>query len=89
MQSSASLQQIHAGSCLQLAAAAFVCIYSCVLQLSEAVGFQGPPGKAGGQVGARGRSGRSPCPVPGAPPVLAAPRCARGTQPRAGKLVKI
>ena len=91
---SANLQKIHAGSCLQLAAAqaavaAFMCIYSHVFRLSEAVGFQQLPGKAGGQVGARGCTGRSPCPVPGAPLVLAAPRCACGTQPRAGKLVKI
>lgn len=56
---SAGLQKVHSGSCLQLAAA-FMCIYSHALRLSEAVRSQRLPGKAGGQVGARGCTEEAP-----------------------------
>lgn len=52
---SANLQKIHTDLCGQLAGtqaavAAFVCVYSYVFWLSEAVGFQQLPGKQAGRL---------------------------------------
>lgn len=56
---SANLQKIHTDLHVQLAGkqaavAAFVCIYSYVFWLSEAVGFQQLPGKQAGRLEPKG-----------------------------------
>lgn len=56
---SANLQKIYTDLEVQLAGkqaavAAFVCIYSYVFWLSEAVGFQQLPGKLAGRLGPKG-----------------------------------